>query len=83
MPVESLGGLAAVVGLLGLCVGSFLNVVAHRLPKVLERQWWLDVAENQLGTESFATSAIIGGRIYHRAAETIEGERKETLYCIE
>jgi hypothetical protein len=41
------------------------------------------VAENQLGTESFATSAIIGGRIYHRAAETIEGERKETLYCIE
>lgn len=39
----------AVLALLGLCVGSFLNVVAHRLPKVLERQWWLDVAEHQLG----------------------------------
>ena len=37
------------LALLGLCVGSFLNVVAHRLPQVLERQWWLDVAENQLG----------------------------------
>lgn len=36
------------LALLGLCVGSFLNVVAHRLPKVLEREWWLDVAENQL-----------------------------------
>jgi leader peptidase (prepilin peptidase)/N-methyltransferase len=38
-----------VLALLGLCVGSFLNVVAHRLPKVLERQWWLDVAEHLLG----------------------------------
>ena len=23
----------------GLCVGSFLNVVIHRLPKMLERGW--------------------------------------------
>ena len=37
------------LALLGLCVGSFLNVVAHRLPQQLEREWWLDVAENQLG----------------------------------
>ena len=37
------------LAVLGLCVGSFLNVVAYRLPKVLEREWWLDVAENQLG----------------------------------
>lgn len=37
------------LALLGLCVGSFLNVVAHRLPRQLEREWWLDVAENQLG----------------------------------
>jgi leader peptidase (prepilin peptidase)/N-methyltransferase len=36
------------LALLGLCVGSFLNVVAHRLPQMLERAWWLDVAENQL-----------------------------------
>jgi leader peptidase (prepilin peptidase) / N-methyltransferase len=37
------------LALLGLCVGSFLNVVAHRLPMMLERDWWRDVAENQLG----------------------------------
>lgn len=28
------------LGLLGLVVGSFLNVVIHRLPRMLERQWW-------------------------------------------
>ena len=31
--------LAAVTGLLGLLVGSFLNVVAHRLPLMMERSW--------------------------------------------
>ena len=31
--------LAVATLLLGLCVGSFLNVVAHRLPLMLEREW--------------------------------------------
>lgn len=31
--------LAVVCALLGLVVGSFLNVVIHRLPKMLEREW--------------------------------------------
>ena len=30
---------------LGLMVGSFLNVVIHRLPKMLEREWQLQCAE--------------------------------------
>ena len=30
---------------LGLCVGSFLNVVIHRLPKMMERAWRADCAE--------------------------------------
>ncbi|MET7015197.1 prepilin peptidase [Uliginosibacterium flavum] len=30
---------------IGLCVGSFLNVVIHRLPKMLERSWQEDAAE--------------------------------------
>lgn len=30
---------------LGLCVGSFLNVVIHRLPKMMEREWRADCAE--------------------------------------
>lgn len=33
-----------VLGLLGLCIGSFLNVVVHRLPQMLERRWLLDAA---------------------------------------
>lgn len=36
------------LALLGLCVGSFLNVVIHRLPLMLERQWWSEIA-HQLG----------------------------------
>jgi leader peptidase (prepilin peptidase)/N-methyltransferase len=31
--------------LVGLCVGSFLNVVIHRLPKMLERSWRAQCAE--------------------------------------
>ncbi len=31
--------------LLGLCVGSFLNVVIHRLPKMMEREWRSECAE--------------------------------------
>ena len=35
----------AVVAVIGLLVGSFLNVVIHRLPIVLERQWRAQAAE--------------------------------------
>ena len=34
-----------VLALLGLCIGSFLNVVIHRLPLMLERGWRRDSAE--------------------------------------
>lgn len=30
---------ALIIGLIGLLVGSFLNVVIHRLPRMLEREW--------------------------------------------
>ena len=33
-----------VLGLLGLVIGSFLNVVIHRLPQLLEREWLADAA---------------------------------------
>lgn len=32
-------------GILGLLVGSFLNVVIHRLPKMMERDWRMQCAE--------------------------------------
>jgi leader peptidase (prepilin peptidase)/N-methyltransferase len=37
--------IAALGGLFGLLVGSFLNVVIYRLPKILERQWTDECAE--------------------------------------
>jgi leader peptidase (prepilin peptidase) / N-methyltransferase len=38
------------IGLLGLLVGSFLNVVIHRMPKILQAQWAAECAELN-GTE--------------------------------
>jgi leader peptidase (prepilin peptidase) / N-methyltransferase len=37
--------LAIVTGLLGMLVGSFLNVVIHRLPKMMERDWAAQCAD--------------------------------------
>src|SRR5918992_492322 len=49
--MSSLGWLAQpaafpwVALLFGLCVGSFLNVVIHRLPRMMEREWKAQCAE--------------------------------------
>lgn len=49
--MSSLGWLAQpavfpwVALVLGLCVGSFLNVVIHRLPRMMEREWLAGVPE--------------------------------------
>lgn len=53
---ESLSGLAAMAGLLGLCVGSFLNVVIHRLPKMMEQEWQLQCADLRGEPESTAAT---------------------------
>ena len=37
--------LGVTVSVVGLCVGSFLNVVVHRLPKMMEAQWRAECAE--------------------------------------
>lgn len=39
------GPLVALAGLLGLLIGSFLNVVIHRKPVLLERLWLSDTAQ--------------------------------------
>jgi len=36
---------AGLIGLLGLLIGSFLNVLIYRLPKMMERQWAAECAE--------------------------------------
>jgi len=58
MPVLLTDPLAATVVALvvGLCVGSFLNVVVHRLPKMLERDWRAQCAE--LAGETPAPAAV-------------------------
>ena len=35
----------ALAGVFGLIVGSFLNVVIHRLPRIMEREWAVQCAE--------------------------------------
>ncbi|HEY2816538.1 MAG TPA: A24 family peptidase [Casimicrobiaceae bacterium] len=37
----------AIAAIVGLCIGSFLNVVIHRVPKMLERGWAEQCAELQ------------------------------------
>lgn len=41
-----------------------------------------NVAENQLGEETFATPTICASRIYMRAASQVDGKRQEFLYCL-
>lgn len=42
---ESAALWAVIAGLLGLMMGSFLNVVIHRLPRMMERDWQAQCAE--------------------------------------
>src|SRR3954469_13961362 len=74
----------AVLGLLGLLVGSFLNVVIYRLPQMLLRDWWKYNAENlddaaewklATGAERPAAYARVGQDIY----DAIEARPKLNL----
>jgi leader peptidase (prepilin peptidase)/N-methyltransferase len=42
-----------VLALFGLCIGSFLNVVVHRVPLVMEREWWAEVAAHLSDAETW------------------------------
>jgi leader peptidase (prepilin peptidase)/N-methyltransferase len=44
----------ALCGIVGLMVGSFLNVVIHRLPKMLEREWHAQCVELSGGSAAEA-----------------------------
>jgi leader peptidase (prepilin peptidase)/N-methyltransferase len=57
-----------ILALLGLCIGSFLNVVIHRLPLMLDRGWWRDVA-NQLG-DAEAHQRVFGTPASEAASKT-------------
>ncbi len=52
------------LALLGLAVGSFLNVVVHRMPLMLERQWWADVGSQLADGESY--QRVFGANVPER-----------------
>jgi leader peptidase (prepilin peptidase)/N-methyltransferase len=45
MPFDSMVVVVIAALIIGLCIGSFLNVVIHRLPKMMEREWHEQCAE--------------------------------------
>jgi leader peptidase (prepilin peptidase)/N-methyltransferase len=49
---------AALAALLGLAVGSFLNVVIYRLPKILERNWLSECAQLRGETDPAAEKKL-------------------------
>lgn len=55
--IESPALFLATTVLLGLCVGSFLNVVIHRLPKMMEREWHAQCAD--LRGETASTAEVL------------------------
>ncbi len=61
------------LGVFGLLVGSFLNVVIHRLPAILEREWWGIMAE-QLADASAWARTLGGARpaSYERVGADID-----------
>lgn len=63
------------LALLGLAVGSFLNVVVHRLPLMLERQWWGDVAAQLSDSDSYRR--VFGAAAPDRLALASSGLEKQ------
>ncbi len=75
MPAE-IWTLAALGGVLGLLVGSFLNVVIHRLPRMMEQQWQAECEQwqrEQAGAQAEDTPA--------RPALTLSRPRSRCPHC--
>ncbi|MBB4844793.1 leader peptidase (prepilin peptidase)/N-methyltransferase [Paucibacter oligotrophus] len=70
-----------VLGLLGLCVGSFLNVVVHRLPLMMERQWLQDAAQTLGDAEALGRVAQLPMTEADKLAQSASklGEQLEKL----
>ncbi len=65
-----------VLAVIGLCIGSFLNVVVHRLPSMMERLWLADV---QALLQDRATLERTLGAAADDAALARWGQTGETL----
>lgn len=78
---ELTDGLALpLAGLLGLMVGSFLNVVVHRLPLMLERRWQEDCAA--VAAESPGSAgAVAPAQAEHDAPFNLSTPRSRCPHC--
>ncbi len=69
------------LGVLGLLIGSFLNVVVHRLPAMMWRAWWKDSVEFQLA-DPLAWQPLFGGQStpppqLAQAAQAVDAELRK------
>ena len=62
-------GLYVLVGFVGACVGSFLNVVIHRLPAMLEYQWHCHCQE------------ALGGHVSSSPPDNLMRPRSRCTHC--
>jgi leader peptidase (prepilin peptidase) / N-methyltransferase len=69
------------LGLFGLCIGSFLNVVIHRLPLMLERDWLHESAAQLTEAQAMARVARIPQPEADKLAKAVDefGTRIEAL----
>lgn len=70
-----------ILGIFGLCIGSFLNVVIHRLPLMLERQWLHESAAQLTDAPAMARVAGVPLPEAEKLAKAVDayGTRIEAL----
>ncbi len=51
----------AIAAVVGLCVGSFLNVVIHRVPRMLERGWRAERVQKVMGGNFLRSLRLLRG----------------------
>ena len=73
--------LFTMAALVGLCLGSFLNVVVYRLPKILERRWRAECAELN-GTAAEEPAGTPYNLVLPRSACPVCGHRITALQNI-
>lgn len=74
---------AALAGIFGLMLGSFLNVVVHRLPKMLERQWADECASLQDEAAAAGASSTPSGEteVIDRPVYNLAQPRSACPHC--
>ena len=68
------------VGIVGLAVGSFLNVIIHRLPRMMERDWLTEVAA-EFEARHWATPEPVNAAIAAIGSLTLAHPRSACPAC--